>query len=52
MAILLNVVEHGKDVIIIILKSSNKSVCMVAMHYQLSFMISKLCFPTTLCDSP
>ena len=33
----------------------NKSVCMVAinaMHYKLSFMISKLCFPTTLCDSP
>ena len=24
---------------------ANKSVCMVAMHYQLSFMISKLCFP-------
>ena len=27
---------------------ANKPVCMVAMHYQLPFMISKLCFPITL----
>ena len=51
MAMLLNLVKHGKD-INNNYSEANKPVCMVAMNYQLSFVISKLCFPTTLCDSP
>ena len=39
MAILLNLVKHGKDVIIIILKLTNQF-ANSAMHYQFSFMIS------------
>ena len=47
MAILLNVVEHGNDVIIIILKLTNQFAWLQCTINK-SFMISKLCFPTQI----